>query len=122
METKRDNPRKPKITDEVKISSPEVQTIRLLGSHSSKVPLRALRPTTQNGGEPHPPPPPPPAVSVPDLAIQFSPCLEDIPVPSGFDLKAAVLSAVQETFGANSEPRYQCLAGKGTLGIWLRPF
>lgn len=115
MNTKDDRP-EPKIPEDVCISCPEAHVVRLLGSHSSRLPLRR-RP---NGG-PEPEIPPPPPVSTPDLALQFSPCLESIPSPPDVDLEAAVIDAVQEAFGANADVRYRCLSGRGTLGVWLRP-
>ena len=65
----------------------------VLGSH----PLVPLRRKDDDEPVPDPdappPPPPPPPVSVPELALQFRPCLSDIPSP-GFDLEAAVIEAV----------------------------
>ena len=119
MNTKKDRP-EPKIPEDVYISCPESLSVRLLGSHSSRLPLRRH----PNGGSelpPHPDPDPPPPVSTPDLALQFSPCLESIPSPAGVDLEAAVIDALQEAFGANANVRYRCLSRKGTLGVWLRP-
>ena len=123
METKNNDLNEEKIPEEVTISVPEVQVVRLMGSYSSNESVRALRKKQPNGEPepPIPPPPPPPPVSAPDLAVQFLPCLENIPVPPGSDLMAAVISALQEAFGADADVRYICLAGKGTIGIWLRP-
>jgi hypothetical protein len=52
--------------------------------------------------------------------MQFLPCLENIPSPPGSDLKAALISALQEAFGTDADVRYLCLVGKGTIAIWLR--
>jgi hypothetical protein len=92
----------------------------VLGSH----PLVPLRRKDDDEPVPDPdappPPPPPPPVSVPELALQFRPCLSDIPSP-GFDLEAAVIAAVKEEVGSQADVRYVCANGTGRIGIWLRP-
>jgi hypothetical protein len=62
-------------------------------------------------------PPPAPAVSSPDLALQFKPALEDIPVNN---LKNLVISAIQNAYGANTDVRYLKVGGKGQIGIWFK--
>ena len=95
--------------------------LTVLGSH----PLLPLRRRDDDDDVPDPdappPPPPPPAVSVPELALQFRPCLSEVPVPPGFDLEAAVIAAVKEEMGPQSDVRYVCANGAGGIGIWLRP-
>jgi hypothetical protein len=92
-----------------------------LGSH----PLVTARRRDDEDPEPDPegppPPPPPPPVSAPDLAMQFRPCLKDIPVPPGFDLERAVLDAIRTDAGSQADVRYVCADGSGRIGIWLRP-
>ena len=92
----------------------------VLGSH----PLVPLRRKDDDEPVPDPdappPPPPPPPVSVPELALQFRPCLSDIPSP-GFDLEAAVIEAVKVEVGPQADVRYVCANGTGRIGIWLRP-
>jgi hypothetical protein len=92
----------------------------VLGSH----PLLPLRRRDDDEDVPDPddppPPPPPPPVSVPELALQFRPCLSDIPTPPGFDLEAAVIDAVKEEVGSQADVRYVCANGTGRIGIWLR--
>jgi hypothetical protein len=108
------------------ISSPISVETRLLGSRGGIEQLQpslSRRPRDDDDPGPDPdedPVPPPPPVSAPDVALQFRPCLEEIPLPN-VDLRAAVLEAVQTAFGAGADVRYDCVSGKGTLGIWLRP-
>ncbi len=73
----------PLIPPDASIGNPARAQPRLRGSHSSQQPLIARRRPPGNGDDGPPdgdgePPPPPPPVSVPDVAMQFSPCL---PVP-----------------------------------------
>jgi hypothetical protein len=121
MDTNDDN-HEPLIPEDACITCPEEQAVRLLGSHSSRLPLR--RPPSWNP-EPEPGIPPfpePPPVSTPDLALQFMPCLNNLPSPPNTDLEAGLIEAIKEAFGANADVRYQCLSGdKGTIAIWLRP-
>src|SRR5262249_58824779 len=76
------------------ISNPARSQPRLRGSHSSQQPLIARKKPPGNGddGPPddgEPPPPPPPPVSVPDVAMQFSPCLPDA-------VRADVIRAIRD--------------------------
>ena len=59
-------------------------------------------------------------MSVPELALQFRPCLSDIPSPPGFDLEAALIEAVKLEVGPQADVRYVCANGTGRIGIWLR--
>lgn len=112
----------PVIPTDALITNPASALPRLRGSHSSKQPLEAapnLR-RKDNGGDgppddPPPPPPPPPSVSVPDLALQFSPCLPDA-------LRDGAVAAVRAAIDPNADVRSLCLNGSERIGIWLRPF
>ncbi|MGH2840298.1 MAG: hypothetical protein ACRDKY_05670 [Solirubrobacteraceae bacterium] len=90
--------------------------IRLLGSFSTPV---ALRPQDEEDPEepeePNEDPDPPlPAVSTPDVAFQFSPCLTA-------EMRARVIAAIRAAFGAGADVRMRCVAGTERAGIWLRP-
>jgi hypothetical protein len=94
----------------------------IAGSH----PVLFRRRRDDDGGpgpddDPPPPPPPPPSISAPDLAMQFRPCLKDIPTGEGVDLEAAVIAAVRGSVGPEADVRYNCLDGTGRIGVWLRP-
>jgi hypothetical protein len=113
--------REPLIPPDASIATPARALPRLRGSHSSQPPLVArpmLRPKDNgddgppdDGGEP---PPPPPPVSVPDLAMQTSPCLPDA-------VRAGVIAAIREALGPNADVRARCLNQSEHIGIWLRP-
>lgn len=97
------------------------QEREIAGSHP--VLFRRRRQDDEGPGpddEPPPPPPPPPAISAPDLAMQFRPCLKDLPAPKGVDLEAAVLRAIRESVGAQADIRYACQNDTGRIGVWLR--
>jgi hypothetical protein len=95
--------------------------LTVLGSH----PLLPLRRRDDDEDVPDtdapPPPPPPPPVSLPELALQFRPCLNELPAPPGFDMEAAVIAAVKEEVGPQADVRYVCANRAGGIGIWLRP-
>src|SRR5437763_6702629 len=59
--------------------------------------------------QPHPPP-----VTVPDLGLQFSPCLPD-------SLKDPLISALREVIDRNADVRATCLQGTERVRIWLHP-
>jgi hypothetical protein len=114
MEARRGKPHTKGIPDEVVIAAP-ASPGRLLGSFSMPIQLR--RPEPNGGPEPNgngPLPPPPPAVSTPDLAYQFSPCLPD-------ELRDPVVAAVREAAGPTADVRVECVAGTERVGIWLHP-
>lgn len=119
MAKKYDKSHGPQIPKRARISPSPVRPMRILGSYSSKMLLKR-----REDEEPpeEPPPPPPPPVSAPDLAFQFSPCLEAIPTPPGYDLKEEVINAVREAVGDDADVRYLCLEATGRIGVWLRPF
>jgi hypothetical protein len=102
------------IREEVAIAAP-TSSERLLGSISMPIELR--KPEPNGGPEPNgdePPPPRPPAVSTPDLAFQFSPCLPD-------ELRDPVVAAVREAVGATADVRAACVAGTERVAIWFHP-
>src|SRR5262245_13758968 len=117
---KKPQPYEEAIPEKALITSPQAPT-RLLGSRSSPHGLRPARlrrippdgpPPPDGDGEP--PPPPPPPVSVPDLGLQFSPCLPD-------SLRDPLISAIREAINPNADVRAACLQGTERVGIWLRP-
>ena len=91
---------------------------RLRGSHSSQQPLMARKRPPGDGdgppddGEPLPPPPPP--VSVPDVAMQFSPCLPDA-------VRADVLRAIRDATNGTADVRALCQNQSERIGLWFRP-
>ena len=91
--------------------------VRLLGSGSGLAPRPPLLPG-QN--PPLRPPEAPPAMSAPDIAMQFVPCLESIPVPPGLDLKSQVIDAIIASSPPGSDVRYLCADGSGRIGIWTQ--
>jgi hypothetical protein len=111
------------------ISPPDRTRGRLWGSRplegaattAALVGLRRRDDDEDPGPEPRDPPPPPPPVSVPDIALQFLPCLEDIPVDGDTNLEAALVEALRALFGADADVRYRCLDGRGTVGVWQQP-
>lgn len=109
------------LLEPITIGAPTDPRGRLIGSH----PITNLKPKDNGDGFPDPdnppPPPPPPAVSAPDIALQFRPCLEDIPTEPGFDLEGAVISAIKDSVGGSADVRYECGNETGKIGIWLRP-
>ncbi len=116
-----DKPHEQKIQEisaEARITIPQPPQTRILGSHPSG--LRLLRRREPDGfpepdGLPEPEPqPPPPAVSTPDLAFQFSPCLPDF-------LRTRVVDAVRQAIDPEADVRAACLEGTERIGIWLRP-
>ena len=119
MSLEHDRVKELRIPDDARICNPEKDVVRLLGSHPARLPLRPREP---NGGPepPIPDEPPPPPVSTPDLAFQFIPCLENVPIPD-VDLQAVVIAAMQDAYGDEADVRYLCSEGRSTLGIWLRP-
>lgn len=64
-------------------------------------------------------PPDSPTVSVPDVALQFFPCLEAIPVDPGIDLLTEVIAAVQTAIPGSGDVLYKCAGGSGRIGIWM---
>ncbi len=60
-------------------------------------------------------------VSAPDFAIQFRPCLADMPAPPGTDLETVVVQAFKDALAANADVRYRCSDDTGRIGIWTRP-
>lgn len=112
----------PLIPSDALIANPVRALPRLRGSHSSGQPLAAQPMLRKKGnGDDGPPddgsdpPPPPPPVSVPDLALQFSPCLPD-------SLRDGAVAAVRQAIDPNADVRPLCLNGTERIGIWLRPF
>src|SRR5687768_8702626 len=104
---KQNAPEGSNLAPEMSITSPDVGETRLLGSRSSFTTLQPQRrPRDDDDPEPDPdqppPPPPPPAVSAPDVALQFLPCLEELNLPN-IDLKAAVVGAVRDAFGGSAD-------------------
>src|SRR5215510_2699893 len=96
------------IPPDASIGNPARAQPRLRGSHSSQQPLLARKKPPGNGddGPPddgEPPPPPPPPVSVPDVAMQFSPCLPDaVRAPAR---SADVLRAIRDATGGSADVR-----------------
>src|SRR5215472_17958646 len=97
----------PLIPPDASISNPARAQPRLRGSLSSQQPLIARRRPPGNGddgppdGDGEPPPPPPPPVSVPDVAMQFSPCLPDA-------VRADVIRAIRDATGGTADVRALC--------------
>ena len=110
----------PLIPPDASISNPARAQSRLRGSHSSQQPLIARRrpPGDGDGGPPdgdgEPPPPPPPPVSVPDVAMQFSPCLPDA-------VRADVVRAIRDATGGTADVRALCQNQSERIGLWFRP-
>src|SRR5262249_41283938 len=65
-------------------------------------------------GDGEPPPPPPPPVSVPDVAMQFSPCLPDA-------VRADVIRAIRDATGGTADVRALCQNQSERIGLWFRP-
>lgn len=57
------------------------------------------------------------SVSAPDMAVQFSSCLENM----GQGLESVVVQAVKDALGSSTDVRYVCLDNSGRIGIWNRP-
>src|SRR5690349_13267845 len=61
---------------------------------------------------------------LPDLAIQFVPCLEDLAGVLGPNVVADLISGIQSRLGDEADVRYRCLnltgtlARTGTIIIW----
>src|SRR5215468_8547335 len=110
----------PLIPPDASISNPARSQPRLRGSLSSQQPLIARRRPPGNGddgppdGDGEPPPPPPPPVSVPDVAMQFSPCLPDA-------VRADVVRAIRDATGGTADVRALCQNQSERIGLWFRP-
>ena len=110
----------PLIPPDASIGNPARAQPRLRGSLSSQQPLIARRKPPGNGddgppdGDGEPPPPPPPPVSVPDVAMQFSPCLPDA-------VRADVLRAIRDATGGTADVRALCQNQSERIGLWFRP-
>jgi len=109
----------PLIPPDASIGNPARAQPRLRGSLSSQQPLIARRKPPGDGddGPPddgEPPPPPPPPVSVPDVAMQFSPCLPDA-------VRADVLRAIRDATGETADVRALCQNQSERIGLWFRP-
>src|SRR6516162_6687620 len=109
----------PLIPPDASISNPARAQPRLRGSHSSQQPLIARKKPPGNGDdappdEGEPPPPPPPPVSVPDVAMQFSPCLPDA-------VRADVIRAIRDATGGTADVRALCQNQSERIGLWFRP-
>jgi hypothetical protein len=110
----------PLIPPDASISNPARAQSRLRGSHSSQQPLIARRRPPGDGddgppdGDGEPPPPPPPPVSVPDVAMQFSPCLPDA-------VRADVVRAIRDATGGTADVRALCQNQSERIGLWFRP-
>ena len=110
----------PLIPPDASISNPARAQPRLRGSLSSQQPLIARRRPPGNGddgppdGDGEPPPPPPPPVSVPDVAMQFSPCLPDA-------VRADVVRAIRDATGGTADVRALCQNQSERIGLWFRP-
>ena len=109
------------ISLEASIVSPDGAPTRLLGSGPARQPLisdesaiigdDSVLPQPDSGGLG---PPPPIPVSVPDLALQISPCFTD-------DLRQQAVAAVQSSVPSRADVRALCYGGTERIGIWLRP-
>jgi hypothetical protein len=109
----------PLIPPDASISNPARAQPRLRGSHSSQQPLIARRRPPGDGDDGPPddggePPPPPPPVSVPDVAMQFSPCLPDA-------VRADVVAAIRQATGGTADVRALCQNQSERIGLWFRP-
>jgi len=110
----------PLIPPDASISNPARAQSRLRGSHSSQQPLIPRRRPPGDGddgppdGDGEPPPPPPPPVSVPDVAMQFSPCLPDA-------VRADVVRAIRDATGGTADVRALCQNQSERIGLWFRP-
>lgn len=96
------------IPEEVKISS-SAPHVRVFGSSPSIRDLLLARPPDGDGPSPGPGtggdhPPPAPAVSTPDIAFQFSPCLPD-------QQREGLLNSLRTAIGSDADKRAQCGAG-----------
>src|SRR5437016_13449571 len=106
----------PLIPPDASISSPARSQPRLRGSLSSQQPLIARRRPPGNGDDAppdrhgEPPPPPPPPVSVPDVAMQFSPCLPDA-------VRADVVAAIRQATGGTADVRALCQHQSERIGL-----
>ncbi len=110
----------PLIPPDASISNPARAQSRLRGSHSSQQPLIARRRPPGDGddgppdGDGEPPPPPPPPVSVPDVAMQFSPCLPDA-------VRVDVVRGIRDATGGTADVRALCQNQSERIGLWFRP-
>ncbi len=105
------------------ISPPATPSAKLGGSHPAARPRRAKQidddlPPDDFPDIEIPDDTEPPRISVPDIGLQFSPCLGAI--PGDEDLEEAVLDAVRDALAANADARYLCHADTGRVGVWLR--
>ena len=92
---------------------PDVEPAALVGSHP-----RGREPN----GEPEPPTP---QVSVPDMALQMSPCLGTLEQLLHIDIADELVAALRSRFGSDIRRRCVTVAGTNrqveTIGVWSRP-
>lgn len=83
--------------------------------------LRPLPPTEGGALVPGLPAPALPfSVVDPDLAVQTSPCIENVPGAPA-NVVDLVTAAFQQALGQEADVRYRCEQGTGRLGAWLFP-